>query len=1056
MKKVLSSVITAGLALLSVFSCVKEEEKLIFDPADVVAPVAGSYDLNDNGLFVNYTPAQFPEGIQKASHGIVLTKVNGKAVETALTTAEKEKGVLSVSKSVLNKALSAAGASEGSCSFSFLVRAALEAANFSVDSKNVDVSSYELPAAQSNPWADFTEVSAWGVTGSIESVGFNWDKDITMYTDGSRHVARNVKLTPADQFKFRKDHAWGENFGGEGDVEPFVCELGTEYPAVPGGKNLGVAAEGVYDLLLDTDAGTFTVTEAFVTYPGYDQTSPWGVTGAIESMGINWDKDIAMTTNGEWHVAEGVELKTTDQFKFRKDQAWGENFGAEGDVEPFVCNLDEEYPAAGGGKNLAVPADGVYDLLVNPDAKIFKVVESLGGKSGLVGGGGDDPGPEPEPVTGWNIIGLNGDWDNDVLATENNGIWTAYITAEDNTAFKWRKDGDWAENYGGVMAAFGEPFEAVPDGSDISVPAGVYKVELNLTDASAPTITVYDDFTVWSLIGVNGDWDNDIDMTLTDGKWVSPATKMSGKFKIRLNHSWASDRGGTLVALGEPFAAEAGGADIELPAEDTYVVTYDPEAETILIETIGWGLVGTINNWGNAGPDIPMKEEGLFMVAKGISLSDSDEIKVRYNQSWTVNRGGVSAVGVPVKVVQDGDNFKVPAGTYDVYYRPDCEVVIVNPAGEELSYWGVVGTINGWNPPDLILYQNTDGTLIREDITITASDAIKIRMNEAWTVNRGGTFGELGTAFAVAQDDPNISVGRDAVITLVYDPASETITITGDYTGEAPSTVWSLIGVNGDWDNDIDMTLTDGKWVSPATKMSGKFKIRLNHSWASDRGGTLVALGEPFAAEAGGADIELPAEDTYVVTYDPEAETIVVDASGAVSVGGITIDGNFDDWADIPGATPADAFNAFKVWNDADNFYFYVETDPGSRLWSGGAYLYLYFNYKNDLTQGAYGGKTGMGDNKYDAYIYMYLFGGSADAPEIVDNPNNGTAEGMTMDNIVIAGNHPATSSDIVKMEIVIPRANFTDQVNAGDVIEIDSYRSKDGGIIYFPGYVVK
>ena len=170
----------------------------------------------------------------------------------------------------------------------------------------------------------------------------------------------------------------------------------------------------------------------------------------------------------------------------------------------------------------------------------------------------------------------------------------------------------------------------------------------------------------------------------------------------------------------------------------------------------------------------------------------------------------------------------------------------------------------------------------------------------------------------------------------------------------------------------------------------------------------------------------------------------------------ITIDGNFDDWAGVPSAEPSDAFNAFKVWNDADNFYFYVETDPGSRLWSGGAYLYLYFNFKNDLTQGEYGGKTGMGEHLYDAYIYMYLFGGSADAPEIVDNPNNGTAEGMTMDNIVIAGNHPATSSDIVKMEIVIPRANFTDQVNAGDVIEIDSYRSKDGGIIYFPGYVVK
>ncbi|MBO4565822.1 MAG: hypothetical protein J5695_01200, partial [Bacteroidales bacterium] len=94
--------------------------------------------------------------------------------------------------------------------------------------------------------------------------------------------------------------------------------------------------------------------------------------------------------------------------------------------------------------------------------------------------------------------------------------------------------------------------------------------------------------------------------------------------------------------------------------------------------------------------------------------------------------------------------------------------------------------------------------------------------------------------------------------------------------------------------------------------------------------------------------------------------------------------------------------------------------------------------------------------NKYDAFIFMYLFGGSADAPKIEDNPNGGEAKGLALDNIVIAGNQPATASDIVKMEIVIPRANFTTQVNAGDVIEVDAYRSKDGGNVYFPGYVVK
>ena len=88
----------------------------------------------------------------------------------------------------------------------------------------------------------------------------------------------------------------------------------------------------------------------------------------------------------------------------------------------------------------------------------------------------------------------------------------------------------------------------------------------------------------------------------------------------------------------------------------------------------------------------------------------------------------------------------------------------------------------------------------------------------------------------------------------------------------------------------------------------------------------------------------------------------------------ITIDGDMSDWSAIPGAEPASVFNAFKVWNDADNFYFYVETDPGSRLWSGGAYLYLYFDWDNDLTTGEYSGATGMGDNKYEAYTFVYIF----------------------------------------------------------------------------------
>ena len=1036
MRKVLS-IIAAGLAALTVFSCAKEEDKIIFDPSDVVAPVVNDYEITDNALAVHYTAAQFAEGIQKAVHGIVLTNVDGKAVETELAASEKEEGILSVSKSALNKALAAEGMEEGAvCSFSFIVRATLAVANFVIDSKNTgDVSGYELPATPSNPWIDFKDVSAWGVTGSIASAGLNWDKDIVMYTDGGRHVARNVKLTPSDQFKFRKDHAWGENFGGEGDVEPFVCELGTEYVAVAGGKNLGVAAEGVYDLLLDTDAGTFTVLEAFVTYPGFDEDSPWSVIGAIESFEMNWDKDIAMTTNGEWHVAEGVELKATDQFKFRKDQAWGENFGAEGDVEPFICELDTEYPASAGGKNLAVAVDGAYDLLVNPEAKLFKVVETLGGKSGLIGGS-DDPGPEPPAVTGWNIIGLNGDWENDILATEDNGVWTAYITAEGDTEFKWRKDGAWDEDYGGVFAALDEPFAAVAGGANIKIGAGFWKVVLNTNDL---TITISNG-QVWSLIGVNGNWETDIDMALTNGKWVSPVTKITGEFKIRENHAWNNDRGGTFTAVGEPFEAVAGGGNISVP-EGNYVVTYDPTAETIVIDETGWGLVGTITSWGES-PDIILKEDGLFLVARNIALTENDEIKLRYKSDWGVNRGGRTAVGHAVKAVQGGDNIKPGvAGNYDIWYRPDSDVLFVMTAGSELSYWGVVGTINGWGAPDKIMYEDESGKLVSDEIEVTSEDAIKIRMNETWSVDRGGNFNELGEPFAVTQGGANIVVGRDAKISVSYDPENEMITLFGEYTGDAPDELWSLIGVNGDWEADIDMTLTDGKWVSPAVKMSGSFKLRMNHAWGVDRGGTLVALGEPFEAVAGGDNIALPSEDTYVVTYDRQAETIVVEKAGGQPAASITIDGDMSDWAGVTTgvATEADpgVYQEFKVYNDDNNIYFYSKRDNRAAIWGGSGYFYYDIDADNNAATGVE--KDGIAG--LETWMYIKPFAGSADAPAFATEVKGEAYPSKS----VIANLHFAglNSDSFVEVEVSVPLADAG--VKKGDTIQVYSWSNKDG-----------
>ncbi len=101
-------------------------------------------------------------------------------------------------------------------------------------------------------------------------------------------------------------------------------------------------------------------------YASYTEVSAWGITGSIASTGNDWgqtaeDKDIVMKTNGTWHVATGIVLTTTDQFKFRKDNAWTENMGG------TCAEAGKLFDVAKNGDNIKVPADGTYTILLNAE-----------------------------------------------------------------------------------------------------------------------------------------------------------------------------------------------------------------------------------------------------------------------------------------------------------------------------------------------------------------------------------------------------------------------------------------------------------------------------------------------------------------------------------------------------------------------------------------------------------------------------------------------------------------------------------------------------------------
>jgi len=860
MKKIFSILFASVIALMAV-SCYPDD-LVMFDTSKAKAPVLGSFEVGEKAITADFTPGSFNQDFNKAmqpNHFFVLTEVDGMPVSKAVTTTNKD-GVLSASITSVNNTLISMGYTEGDIvSFTMRIRASMQTnagdngRNGFVDSEGaISVTGFEIVFPTGSPYMEYTATSTFSVIGSIAAYEMSWDKDLEMWAteDGRRHVAKYVKLSAGDEFKFRQDQAWTVNYGGD------FGSLDSPFGVSQDGPNIKAPADGYYDLWLDLDAETAMLSEAYVAYPGCTEASNWSVIGSLSEYAISWDGDIDMLTDGSIHVAQGVKLAAGDEFKFRQDKAWTVNLGGD------FGSLGSDFAVSQDGPNVKVGADGIFDLIVNPGAGTAQVVETLGGGvSGIIGGDEPEPGPEPEPVKGWNIIGLNGDWDNDILATQNGSQWTAYITADNATEFKWRKDAGWDENYGGVLAAFGEPFAAEAGGDNIKIDAGFYKVVL---DTEALTITVFNDFTVWSLIGDFNGWSGDVDMVLTDGKWVAEDVQLTPGWKLRKNHAWDDNRGGTFVALDEAFAVTNGGDNIDC-GTGKFTVIYDPEAETVTVkEGTVWSLIGDFNSWGG---DVDMTLENGLWVAEGVDLTGG--WKIRKNHDWSENRGGTFAVfGEPFAVTNGGDNINCGDGKFTVTYNPADETITVEAA----SYgWSVIGVNGDW-ATDYDMIETAPGIWMSGAIEVTSGDW-KIRFNHDWEVNRGANTPdgfEAGQFLGAVPGGPNVAL--TGTIRVVYNANNETI---GTLGWGVVGSIASIPGFN--WNNDLPLNcFQDGGWASVPVYLTkdDQFKIRWQGGWDLNYGGTMVAVEEPFDAVEGGDNIKVAEDGWYVLAFDANEKKI--------------------------------------------------------------------------------------------------------------------------------------------------------------------------------------
>lgn len=321
MKKFLSIFAVAALALAAAVSCSDKEDDETTVDLKAISLSSPSLDLfvgDESTLTVKYTP-------ENATN------------KPAATWTSSNESVASVSEGKVT-ALAAGEAT---------ITATVEKFTATCTVKVSEKDSYTGPV-QGN--------SAWSVIGAL--LGTNWDTDYVCAEEDGIFVLKNVRLQVTDQFKFRKDKNWDDNRGAAGETEPFVVTVGEAFDAVAGGKNLGVAENGLYDLYYNANVEQIAVVALDGTPTWKEVLPPEGII-KIDGEFADWDgiQGLSKGSHGMFKIAlddNYVYFYTWRTREGRFADLWGE---AKGYVY-FGFELDGD-PATGEKLN----SNGPYDFV---------------------------------------------------------------------------------------------------------------------------------------------------------------------------------------------------------------------------------------------------------------------------------------------------------------------------------------------------------------------------------------------------------------------------------------------------------------------------------------------------------------------------------------------------------------------------------------------------------------------------------------------------------------------------------------------------------------------
>lgn len=357
-----------------------------------------------------------------------------------------------------------------------------------------------------------------------------------------------------------------------------------------------------------------------------------------------------------------------------------------------------------------------------------------------------------------------------------------------------------------------------------------------------------------------------------------------------------------------------GSTAAKMATSETFQVKAIPEAPFI---DAAYYLVGDLTEWGLdtklkfAHSDADVYEDPVFTLMFTTTKDDQcwkiiPQGNVDKGNIWAVENAPEGVVGIEV----DGDKAMsgkllttnsegnkagagkiAKAGIYQMTINMMDYTYTIKQIAPE---YYLVGKLQGWSdkPKDKTCLMYAETPMVQSYTTQWNDDAnLKIWLGSDW----GDWNNAYGSATMADANTPtgNLKVDNKAGAIVCPEPGAY-YTFTADFSTMTYS--WTklenqnptayekvgLIGVGGDWDNDVDMTeVTPHNWFIEKNIPEGSFKIRANHKW-DDAANWGFAEGQEFSStgklitSGGSKDIKIAAGKYRIFFNDITLEYAII------------------------------------------------------------------------------------------------------------------------------------------------------------------------------------